>query len=286
VLVRLASTTPETVAVFRCLYALPLLGVLALWEGLNLGPITRRAKLLAVAAGVFFGVDLVAWHHAIAAVGAGLATVLGNLQVLLVGFIAWFVLSERPHKGLFAAVPVVLMGVVLISGVLGGDAYGRSPVQGVFFGGLTSVAYAGYILTLREGSRDLRRVAGPLFYATAIAGASAAIFGGITGTLVAPPGIDSHLWLAALAVTSQGIGWLLISLSLPRLPAAMTSLILLLQPVGSMTLARIVLDERPSLAQIMGAGLILVGVITATRGRHKADDSAVSPDPVVEKMIA
>ncbi len=283
---RLAATTPETVAVFRCLYALPLLGVLALWEGVSLGPITRRAKLLAFSAGVFFAVDLVAWHYAIEAVGAGLATVLGNLQVLLVGFIAWFALGERPHKGLFGAVPVVLVGVVLISGVLGGDAYGKSPVAGVFFGALTSVAYAGYILTLREGSRDLRRVAGPLFYATAISGAAAALFGGVTGNLVAPPGPDSHLWLALLAVTSQGIGWLLISLSLPRLPAAMTSLILLLQPVGSMTLARIVLDERPSLAQIVGAALILVGVMVATRGRDKPDRDEVSPDPVVEKVIA
>jgi len=284
--VRLADTTPATVAVFRCLYALPLLAALALWEGVALGPLTRRAKTLAVVAGLFFGVDLIAWHHTIEAVGAGLATVLGNLQVVLVGFIAWFLLSEKPHRALIVAVPVVLAGVVLISGVLGGEAYGESPVAGVLFGGLTSVAYAGYILTLREGSRDLRRVAGPLFYATAIAGAASAVFGGATGTLDAPGGIDSHGWLAALAVTSQGVGWLLISLSLPRLPAAITSIVLLLQPVGAMVLARIVLEERPSLGQIGGAVLILVGVITATRGRGDKTEEEVSSDPVIERVIA
>ena len=283
---RLADTTPATVAVFRTLYALPLLGLLALWEGLSLGPITTRAKMLALIAGLFFGVDLIAWHYTIEAVGAGLATVLGNLQVVLVGFIAWFFLSEKPHAGLVAAVPVVLFGVVLISGILGGEAYGESPVAGVLFGGLTSVAYAGYILTLREGSRDLRRVAGPLFYATAVAGATAAIFGGVTGTLEAPGGLDSHGWLAALAITSQGIGWLLISLSLPRLPAAITSVVLLLQPVGAMLLARVVLEERPSLAQIGGAALILVGVIVATRGTGRPQEKPLSPDPVVEKVIA
>ncbi|MBW3595575.1 MAG: DMT family transporter [Actinobacteria bacterium] len=253
---------------------------------MSLGPITARAKRLALIAGLFFAVDLIAWHHAIEAVGAGLATVLGNLQVLLVAFVAWFVLSERPHTGLFVAVPVVLIGVVLISGVLGGDAYGESPVRGVLFGALTSVAYAGFILTLREGSRDLRRVAGPLFYATAVSGAAAAVFGGITGTLEAPGGLDSHGWLAALAVTSQGVGWLLISLSLPRLPAAITSVVLLLQPVGAMVLARIVLEERPSTGQIAGAALILFGVIIATRGRHGPPADEISPDPVVEKVIA
>lgn len=285
VLVRLSEATPVTVAVFRCLYALPLLGALALWESRSVGPLPARARRLAWIAGVFFAVDLVAWHHAIEAVGAGLATVLGNLQVLLVGFIAWLVLHEKPHKGLIASVPVVLVGVVLISGVIGEGAYGESPVAGVFFGALTSAAYAGYILTLREGSRDLRRIAGPLFHATAVATISAVAFGLVTGTMEAPPGLDSHGWLAALSFTSQSIGWLLISLSLPRLPAAVTSMVLLLQPVGAMLLARAVLEEIPSLAQIAGAVLILCGVIASTRGRRE-DEPEISPDPVVERVIA
>ena len=286
ILVRLSGASPETVAVFRCLYAIPLLGAFALWERRALGPLPVRTRNLAWIAGVFFAVDLVAWHHTIEAVGAGLATVLGNLQVVLVGFVAWLVLSEKPHRGLIGAVPIVLFGVVLISGVLGGDAYGESPVAGVFFGGLTSVAYAGYILTLREGSRDLRRIAGPLFIATTVAAVAAAIFAVATGTFAAPKGLDSHGWLAALALTSQVVGWLLISLSLPRLPAAITSIILLLQPVGAMVLARIVLEETPSVAQISGAVLILAGVIVATRGRAEKDPQAPPTDPVVERVVS
>ena len=51
-------------------------------------------------AGIFFAADLIFWHQAIADVGAGLATVLGNLQVVVVPFVAWAVLHERagaPH---------------------------------------------------------------------------------------------------------------------------------------------------------------------------------------------
>ena len=59
------------------------------------------------------------WHHAIEAVGAGLATVLGNLQVIIVGFFAWLLLGERPSRATLLALPVVLAGVVLISGVVG-----------------------------------------------------------------------------------------------------------------------------------------------------------------------
>src|SRR5918999_6285764 len=177
VLVRLSDAAPVTVAIFRCLYALPFLGLLALWESRRLGLLPARARWLAWIAGVFFATDLVLWHHAIDAVGAGLATVLGNLQVLIVGFAAWFLLGERPSRGLVVAVPIVLVGVVLISGVPGGDPYGEDPIAGVVYGALTSVAYAGFLLVLRQGSKDLRRIAGPLFHATAMSALGAAAFG-------------------------------------------------------------------------------------------------------------
>jgi drug/metabolite transporter (DMT)-like permease len=270
VLVRLSDATPVTVAVFRCLYALPALGLLALWESRRLGPLPSRARNLAWIAGIFFATDLVLWHHAIEAVGAGLATVLGNLQVLIVGFAAWALLSEKPSRGLVFAVPVVLVGVVLISGVVGNGAYGASPLAGVVYGALTSIAYACFLLVLRQGSKDLRRVAGPLFHATAISAVAAALFGAVTGTLAAPESLASHGWLAGLALAAQVAGWLLISISLPRLPAAVTSVILLLQPVGAMILAKFVVDEQPSAVQLGGAVLILAGVIVAAGSRSDA----------------
>ena len=82
----------------------------------------------------FFAADLILWHHSIAAVGAGLGTVLGNVQVVLVPIAAWLLLSERPGARVVAAVPVVLIGVVLISGAFGDDAYGSDPALGVLFG--------------------------------------------------------------------------------------------------------------------------------------------------------
>jgi drug/metabolite transporter (DMT)-like permease len=270
VLVRLADTTSVTVAFYRCLYALPLLALITLSEKRRFGPLPRRTLSLAWLAGVFFAIDLVLWHHAIDAVGAGLATVLGNLQVVLVGFAAWAWLNEKPKATLFAAIPIVLIGVVLISGVVGSDVYGEDPTLGVVFGIGTSIAYAIFILVIREGSRDLRRIAGPLFHATLASTVVAMLYGVITSELDWNPGLESHGWLVALALAAQVAGWLLISRSLPRLPAAITSVVLLLQPVGAMALAAVALGEEPGPAQLAGAALILGGVVVATSGRRKA----------------
>lgn len=270
ILVRLADASPVTVAVFRCLYALPLLGAITWFEQRRSGPLAPKARGLGWIAGFFFAVDLILWHNAIAAVGAGLATVLGNLQVLLVAFIAWILLGERPHRRMLWAIPIMAGGVVLISGVVGADAYGDDPLLGVLFGIGTSIAYAAFILILRQGSNDLSRIAGPLFHATL----AATIFSAIYGILVGPVdwGIEwpSHGWLALLALSAQVVGWLLISSSLPRLPAAVTSVVLLLQPVAAMVLAAVVVAERPSPTQLAGAAAILAGVVVATSAHRRA----------------
>ena len=186
------------------------------------------------------------WHHAIEYVGAGLATVLGNLQVLVVGVVAWLVFGERPSRATLLAVPVVLVGVVLISGVVGAGAYGANPALGVVLGLATALCYSGYLLLIRMGGRDPRRPAGPVAIATIGTALVAGSFGFVTGDLDLTPGPASLAWLALLGVTSQSIGYLCISLALPRLPAVVTSIILLVQPPLTVLLSVVLLDERPS----------------------------------------
>jgi drug/metabolite transporter (DMT)-like permease len=277
ILVRLADVTPSAAAFYRCAYALPPLLVLALWEGRRFGARPLGQRLFAWAAGGFFAADLVLWHHAIAAVGAGLATVLGNVQVVLVPLAAWLVLRERPHARVVAAVPVVLSGVVLISGVVGADAYGEDPALGVVFGLGTAVAYAGFLLVLRAGNRDLRRPGGPLFDATLAAAVGALLLGWPLGELDLAPTWPAHAWLVTLALTSQVVGWLLISIALPRVQAAVTSVVLTLQPVMAVVLAVILLGEAPSFVQLAGVVVVLAGITLATVGRARRA-SRPSPD--------
>jgi len=245
-------------------YGLPILGLVAWWEHRRFGPLPRSGVRLAALAGLFFAADLLFWHHAIEAVGAGLATVLGNLQVLVVGFVAWLVLGERPSRSVLVALPVVVAGVVLISGVVGAGAYGENPPLGVLLGVLTALAYAGYLLVIRHGGRDLRRPAGPVAVATLSTALVAGLVGAPLGELDVVPSWPSHGWLLAYGVTSQSLGYLLISLSLPRLPAVLTSIILLTQPVTTVVLAMILLAETPSVAQVAGVALVVGGIAVAT----------------------
>jgi drug/metabolite transporter (DMT)-like permease len=251
--------------VFRCGYALPVLALLALRERRRLGPPAPGHWRHAAAAGAFFAADLILWHHAIGDVGAGLATTLANLQVVLVAIAAWALLGERPSARVVLCVPLVFTGAVLISGVIGRGAYGDDPALGALYGVLTAVAYTGFILVLREMGRDLRRPAGPLFAATLVATVVAAVAGALLGELDLVPSWPAHGWLVTLALTSQVLGWLLIAVALPRLPASLTSVVLTVQPVGSVLLGIVLLGEDPAPLQLAGVAVIVVGIVIATR---------------------
>jgi drug/metabolite transporter (DMT)-like permease len=103
----------------------------------------------------------------------------------------------------------------------------------------------------------------------------AAVGGWILGELDPWPGWPAQGWLVVLALTAQVAGWLLISVSLPRLPAAITSVLLTIQPVGAVLLAMALLDEDPSALQLAGVALVLAGVVAVALGRRR-------PGPVPE----
>src|SRR5690349_17338345 len=89
VVMQLAGSSPSLTALCRCGFALPVLALLARLERRRGAvPLPARSVWLARLAGVFLGADLILWSHAIENIGAGLGTVITNLQVVLVALLA------------------------------------------------------------------------------------------------------------------------------------------------------------------------------------------------------
>jgi drug/metabolite transporter (DMT)-like permease len=295
VLMRLAGTSASLTALGRCVFALPVLGALAWLERRRGAPsMPSRRRWLARLAGVILAADLIVWDHAIGAIGAGLGTVAGNLEVLIISLLAWLILGERPRRSLVLASPVMLAGLVLVGGLVDGPgsrAYGADPGLGVAYGAGVALLYAIYILMLRQATSSPRSprspgspagagpraarlaVAAPLFEATVGATAGSVVLGLALGDFqhgLGPAGWSAFGWLALLALTSQVIGWLLITVSMPRLAAGMIGALLLIQPAGSVALSYLFLGEHPSELQLAGVILMLAGVVIAVSGRAPA----------------
>jgi drug/metabolite transporter (DMT)-like permease len=259
IFVRLADVSPSTAAFFRAGYAIPVLFLI--WR-LVRGQDYRstRDRQVAFASGLFLAMDLAFWHQSIRLIGAGLATVLANIQVIFVGLAAWAVYRERPTGLALFTIPIIFGGVALMSGLGRPDAYGDDPLGGVIFGIFAGVAYSLFLLVFRASNRGLAPSAGPLLDATA---------GVAVGSLVAgifDPGFDLGLswpaqgWLLALALVVQVGGWLLIGAALPRLPALETSVMLLLQPMATVLWGTLIFAEQLSIVQWAGVALVLGGI--------------------------
>jgi drug/metabolite transporter (DMT)-like permease len=275
VVMRLAGSSPSVTALGRCGFALPVLAVLAWLERRRTGSVmTKRSRWLARLGGVFLAGDLILWSHAIDEIGAGLGTVVSNLQVLIVAMMAWWLLGERPKRSLLMASPVMLAGLALVGGLFESHAYGAHPGLGVAFGIAVAVLYSCYILLLRQAtsasSGGAKLAVAPLFEATLGGTFGAAVLGFVLHDYRLGPALPALGWLVLLALTSQVIGWLLITTSMSRLPAWLVSVLLLIQPAGSVTLSAIVLGERPSPLQLTGVALMLAGVIIAAAGHTRA----------------
>jgi drug/metabolite transporter (DMT)-like permease len=272
VLVTLAGAAPVPTVFYRCGLALPLLGLLAAAEQRRSGPRSVARRGYSFLAGIFLAVDLVLFNHTITDTGAGVSTVIGSLYVPIVALFAWAVLRERPTRRYLLTLPIVMIGIVLASGLVGGSGTGLRPGAGLAYCAAANVAYACYLLILRQAAGDKRHVAGQVFDATAGATAGTALFGLAFGGLQLAVPWRAFGWLLLLAVVVQIAGWLLITSSLPRLPAALSSMLLLLQPALAMVLAAIILHQRPTAVQLLGAAIACGGVVAAavTQGRREA----------------
>jgi drug/metabolite transporter (DMT)-like permease len=260
VFIRLADVSVSTAAFYRPFYALPAIALLhALsWRS---DTRTRRERLATLLAGGMMGVAFTLWNYSIAYVGAGLATVLGNSQVLFVGLFAWWAFRERPPASTAFAVPLVLGGLVLVTGVGRPDAYGADPFLGVLYGVGNALAYASFLIVFRRTGRGLARPWGPLLDATAGAALVTLVLGFATDPAFdLRPVWPAHGWLLALALISQTFAWGAIVAILPRLPALDTSVILLVQPVLTVVWGALLFAERPSPWQWVGVASVLAGV--------------------------
>jgi len=163
----------------------------------------------------------------------------------------------------------VIAGVVLVSGVVESGAYGPNPGLGAVYGVCAGLAYTGFLLVLREGQRGVVGPAGPLFDATLAGAGGCAVVGAAIGDLDLTPSLAATGWLVLIALSAQVLGWLLISISLPRLPAVVTSVSLTVQPVCSVLLAAWILGESPSWLQLAGSAAIVAGLVLSTVGRRQ-----------------
>lgn len=269
VFVRLTPVSPNDSAFYRTLFG----GLmLAVWVVAARTPVERRsgvALAALIAAGVLFAADLAAWHRSIWYVGPGLATLLGNFQVFLLAFVGILFYREKARWELLLAIPLAVVGLGLIVGF----EWGTLDEQyrwGIIFGLLTAVFYAAYILSLRRARAEspAGSIVSDLMIVSFVSAGFLFAGSGLVGEGISLPDPRSAWLLAAYALIAQVVGWLLISGSLPHVPASRVGLILLLQPTLAFVWDVLIFERAFGTRELAGAALAIVAIGLGSRPRR------------------
>ena len=265
-----SDTNPSTGAFFRMLYALPALALLAFLVR-KADTRSSRTRWTAFGAGLILAPDMLSYHSSMIFIGIGIATLIGNSQVIIVTLASWKLFGEKPNPAILLSLPVVIIGLALISGIADPEPYGEDPVKGVVFGMMAAFFYSSFLILFRYSNRELAPSFSVQLDATAGAALGLLVLGLLPLSSIAieplelQPTWPGHGWLIVLALLCQVAGWLAIAHALPRLPAAHTSFAVLLQPILTLVWGYVILhQEGHSQNQVIGIFLVLAAIIAVT----------------------
>jgi len=224
----------------------------------------RRARMIAVAGGVFFALDLALWNTAVMKTQAAVASLLGNLTPVFVGLLSWIVLGRRPRRAFWAGLGLSLIGCALIVSVHLDRRIGAGTLIGDALAIVACSFFAAYLLTTERVRAAMDTLT---FNTLAIAGSvvTLAVICALLGYPLA--GFPPRTWLAlaGLGLISQLGAYYALVYALGHLPATVTSVSLLAQVPGTALLAALLLGEPLSRVQIAGTAIVLAGIYIVNR---------------------
>ena len=269
VFVKIAQVNPTVSAFYRVFFGGCFLLVILLVRG-ELRWYGGRFLKPALITGIFFALDLYAWHRSIQYVGPGLATILGNFEVFMVPAVAFVIYREKPSVRLILSIPPALIGLFMIVGTPWGQLTPDFRL-GIYYGIATAVFYTGYLMVFRRMQSEPDSP--PVVYTLMVVSFATALFLGLemvrNGESFAIPDAQTLSALVGLGLMCQTLGWFLIGHSLPRIPAAIAGLLLLLQPSLSFVWDVLFFNRETSAMAWTGVVLALCAIYIGATSRSK-----------------
>jgi drug/metabolite transporter (DMT)-like permease len=265
IFVRLSEVGPMATGFWRVALAFFPIYIFSLIKGGATGPKpeTWADRGMLILPGVILAVDLITWHLSITITSVANATLLANLAPVFVTIIGVLFMGAAVTRVFVGGLLLAIVGVVILKG--GPAALGQGDLLGDGGAVLAAVAYALYILAIgRLRTRfDTVRI---MLWSTASAAVCLFPFGFFVEGHLMPTTAYGWAMVFGLAFISHASGQVAITYALAYLPAAFSSLTLLLQPVVAAILAWILLSEPIGPMQAVGGLVVLAGIMIARRG--------------------
>ena len=250
--------------------------------------ISRRNVLLLGLAGLFLGLHFATWITSLEYTSVASSVVIVTTAPLWVALFSPIFLKEKISRWILIGLGVSLVGSVIV-GLNSACAFtsGRVTCQPVFTMGSSAmvsgnllalagaVLSAGYLMIGRRVRNSLNLVS----YTFVVYATAALVLIGLvvaSGETFLGYSKATYLLLLSLAIVPQLIGHTSFNWALKYLSAALVSIALLGEPIGTVLLSFTFLKEVPTVFEIVGGVLILAGIFIASRKQPESPE-LISP---------
>jgi drug/metabolite transporter, DME family len=227
----------------------------------------RRSDLRwMVGLGASLGIFHVFWNLAVFLNGAAVATVQQAAMPAIVAIVAWFLWRESLTWSKIVAILLTFLGTVLVSGL---DVLGQAELSagGLLVGLGVPITYASWTLF----GKKARETYNPLTTLTYAFGFGALVLLPFQAFTPQPWPVSGMAvtWFAALILVSTILSFASYTFALGRLPASVASILAMSEIAFVAVYAYFLLGERLTSSQILGAALVIGGVLLLSWRRRK-----------------
>jgi drug/metabolite transporter (DMT)-like permease len=282
-----AGITPAQLTLFRSLSAALVGGAVLLVTDRRALRVSRRELVKLAVLGIV-GVALMQWLYAVALekLPVGIALLIEYTAVLMVAVVGRVFFAEQVKPRLWLAIGFVLVGLAVVAEIWSTDL---APV-GIAVAGLAAVAFAIYLMlgermvtsTSPLASAFWSMVFAALFWTAfsgwwnvdpAVLARRVSLGGHLSGTVL-------PIWVLLCYVMALGsfLPFLLEFVAIGRLRATPTGIVATTEVVFGFAVAWLWLGEALDTAQLVGASIVIAGVVVAQTARTTARPAAALVD--------
>jgi drug/metabolite transporter (DMT)-like permease len=268
IFMRLSDVNPIASAFWRMALAAPVLWAWAFAvrrQDMAAGKRTDFTKALALA-GIYFAADMGIWHLSLHYTTVANATLLSNFAPIFIALWMWIAYRTRFARIFIVGMVFALVGAVMLVGPnAGGSTNAGDKLLGDGLGLASAVFYAAYQLVIKDARNDYS-TARLMAWSTTVTGIALLPFALMSPGHFVPAELAGWLPLIALALVAQIGGQTVIAYAFAHLPANLSSVSLLIQPLTAAIAAWLIFQEAIGPIQMLGGALLLLGIYLSKKG--------------------
>lgn len=224
----------------------------------------KKDTMFVVLSGIAMGTSWMFLYEAYQQIGVSFASLLYYCGPVIVMILSPIIFREKLTLSKIAGFLIVLVGIVLVNG---NATENNSNIWGLFCGGMSAVMYS-VMVTLNKKSKQIIGMENSVIQLV-VSFLTVAFFVGIKQGFIISIPADNWIWIMMLGVVNTGIGCYLYFSPLSKLSVQTVALCGYLEPLSAVIFATILLGEKMSQLQVVGAVCIIVGAMLGELVKRK-----------------